>query len=95
MQKDLFSELSEDQKPEKSAIIPNIKANKRDQNQINKKIDKIEKLKEIHAKTVAKINDIKNLYEENIASVEQKVEQQRLQFIEKMFERWGQKGFAK
>ncbi len=95
MQQNLFSDLPKDEKPAISLTIPNIKADKRKQTQINNKIKKIEKLKKLHEDTVKVIRKIQLQYDQIIAGNEKKLENQRTAFIQKLYERWGQKGFAR
>lgn len=94
MQKQLFDELPSEEQPEQISYLLHLKIEPRKQNEINKKIEKIKKLKEKFEKMIYRINELKDSYAEQISDIEKEFIQNKEAFVVKLFDRYKEKGFT-
>ncbi len=94
MQKGLFDELPKEDQPKKQFGLLHLAVAPRKQNEINKKIEKIKKLKLTFEKTKSTIHSLKDTYDELILPSEDVLINHKEDFIIKLHQRWSEKGFT-
>jgi hypothetical protein len=94
MQKGLFDELPKEDQPTPMAHLLDLKIEPRKKNEINKKIEKIKKLKEKFERLRSRVNELKDIYEQQVGPLEKELIENKEAFIKKLFGRYKEKGFA-